>query len=180
MNFKNFKSWRLECILPVVYIINIIHNIWGSSWAELSYYMYMVLGNMTLWYSILKHSSCWYQLWYFFDIHCQSNNCIYAIEYTRCGQHYVGQTSRHVGRRMYEHRTSILEENMDLSVGEHFSKKNNHDGWKDFKFFILEFCSTPADESHTKDREAIERKWQYQLRCNYPGGMNREDALVKY
>ena len=114
------------------------------------------------------------------NANCQSNNCIYAIECTRCNQHYVGQTSRHVGRRMYEHRTSILEENLDLSVGEHFSKKNKHEGWKDFKFFVLEFCSTPADDSHTRHREAIERKWQYRLRCNYPGGMNREDALVKY
>ena len=114
------------------------------------------------------------------NANCQSNNCIYAIECTRCGQHYVGQTSRHVGRRMYEHRTSVLEENIELSVGEHFSKKNNHEGWKDFKFFILEFCSSPEDESHTKNREAIERKRQYRLRCNYPGGMNQEDALVKY
>ena len=71
---------------------------------------------------------------------------------------------------MYEHRTSILDENLELSVGEHFSKKNKHEGWKDFKFFVLEFCSTPADDSHTKHREAIERKWQYRLRCNYPGG----------
>ena len=30
------------------------------------------------------------------NANCQSNNCIYAIECTRCGQHYVGQTSRHV------------------------------------------------------------------------------------
>ena len=44
----------------------------------------------------------------------------------------------------------------------------------------LFFFSSPADEAHTKDREAVERKWQYRLRCNYPGGMNREDALVKY
>ena len=57
------------------------------------------------------------------NANCQSNNCIYAIECTRCNQHYVGQTSRHVGRRMYEHRTSILEENLELSVGEHFSQE---------------------------------------------------------
>ena len=114
------------------------------------------------------------------NANCQSNNCIYAIECTRSGQHYVGQTSRHVGRRMYEHLTSILQENKDLSMGDHFSKRNQHEGWKDFKFFILEFCSTPADEAHIKDREAIERKWQFRLHCNYSGGMNREDALVKY
>ena len=98
------------------------------------------------------------------NANCQSNNCIYAIECTRCGQHYIGQTSRNVGRRMYEHLTSILQENKDLLVGDHFSKRNQHEGWKDFKFFILKFCSTPADEAHTKDREAIERKWQFRLR----------------
>ena len=62
------------------------------------------------------------------NANCQSHNCIYAIECTRCGvhsTHYVGQTSRHVGRRMYEHRTSILEESKELSVGEHFSKNFN-------------------------------------------------------
>ena len=111
---------------------------------------------------------------------CQSNNCIYAIECTKCGQHYVGQTFRHIGRRMYEHYTSVIKENLELAVGEHFSSKNNHDGWEDFKFFILEFCSFPADEAHTKERGAVERKWQFRLHCNYPGGMNREDALVKY
>ena len=73
---------------------------------------------------------------------------------------------------MYEHHTSIKQENEDLVVGEHFSKKNNHEGWKDFKFFNLEFCSTTADEAHMKDLEAVERKWQYRLQCNYPGGMN--------
>ena len=114
------------------------------------------------------------------NAHCQSNNCIYAIECTRCGQHYLGQTSRHIGRRMYEHYKSIQQENQDLAVGEPFSNRNKHEGWKDFKFFILEFCSTAEDEAHTKDREAVERKWQFRLRCNYPGGMNRKDALVKY
>ena len=111
---------------------------------------------------------------------CQSDNCIYAIECKKCSQHYVGQTSRHVGRRMYEHYTSIMSENMELSVGEHFSSDNHHKGWEDLKFYVLEFCSSPADEAHTKNRETVERKWQYRLRCNYPGGMNREDALVKY
>ena len=54
---------------------------------------------------------------------------------------------------------SIINENMDLSVGEHFSSDNNHNGWDDFKFYVLEFCSSPADEAHTKNREAVERKW---------------------
>ena len=84
---------------------------------------------------------------------CQSDNCIYAIECTKCGQHYVGQTSRHVGRRMYEHYTSIINENMELSVGEHFSSDNNHNSWDDFKFYVLEFCSSPADEAHTVKHE---------------------------
>ena len=65
-------------------------------------------------------------------------------------------------------------------MGEHFSRENHHNGWDDFKFYVLEFCSSPADEAHNKNRETVERKWQYRLRCNYPGGMNREDALVKY
>ena len=65
-------------------------------------------------------------------------------------------------------------------MGDHYAKRNQHKGWKDFKFFILEVCSKAADEAPTKDREAIERKWQFRLHCNYPGGMNREDALVKY
>ena len=29
-----------------------------------------------------------------------------------------------------------------------------------------------------KDREAVERNWQFLLRYNYPGGMKREDLLV--
>ena len=49
---------------------------------------------------------------------------------------------------MYEHYTSIINENMELSVGEHFSSDNHHKGWDDFKFYVLEFCSSPADEAH--------------------------------
>ena len=45
------------------------------------------------------------------NANCKSNNCIHAIECTHFGQHYVGQISRHVGRRMYEHYTSIQQEN---------------------------------------------------------------------
>ena len=35
-------------------------------------------------------------------------------------------------------------------------------------------------EAHIKEREVVVRKWQFRLRCNFPGGMYREDALVRY
>ena len=113
------------------------------------------------------------------NVSCLSDNLIYAIECTRCHQHYVGQTMLSLCARMYNHFRDIRMSNRTRACGAHFSTPP-HLGLKDVKLFVLEFCSTPKDLLHRTDREACERRWQFRLRSNFPLGINRDDALVRW
>ena len=77
------------------------------------------------------------------NVGCKSDNLIYAIECTRCGKHYVGQTMKSIRERMQGHQTDINSKTSTKSVREHFSEDNGHQGWQDVKIFALEFCKTP-------------------------------------
>ena len=44
----------------------------------------------------------------------------------------------------------------------------------------LSYISTPKDLLHRTDREVCERRWQFRLRSNFPLGINRDDALVRW
>ena len=111
------------------------------------------------------------------NVDCESDNLIYAIECTRCGKHYVGQTMMSIRERMRGHQTDINSRTSTKSVSEHFSEDNGHQGWQDVKIFALEFCKTPKTLGCAALREAVERKWQFKLLSNYPLGLNREDAI---
>ena len=111
------------------------------------------------------------------SVTCRSNNLIYAIECTRCGMHYVGQTKRRLMDRMVNHFATIRGEQMKYPVGHHFSRRNHHLGLEDVRLYVLEFCQTPPTDEYKQAREAVERKWQFRLLSNYPSGMNRDDAL---
>ena len=78
---------------------------------------------------------------------------------------------------MVKHFNHINNEKMEFPVGHHFSRANGHKGLANVKIYILEFCQTPPDKAHKKQREVVERKWQYRLRSNYPLGMNRDDFI---
>ena len=60
------------------------------------------------------------------SVTCRSNNLIYAIECTRCGMHYVGQTKRRLMDRMVNHFATIRGEQMKYPVGHRFSRRNHH------------------------------------------------------
>ena len=92
-----------------------------------------------------------------------------------CHQHYVGETSRSLCKRMVAHFANITAEKESEAVGKHFSQARGHDGLNDVILHILEFCQTPPDASHRPHREKAERKWQFRLRSNFPFGMNKED-----
>ena len=111
------------------------------------------------------------------SVTCRSNNLIYAIECTRCGMHYVGQTKRRLMDRMVNHFATIRGEQMKYPVGHHFSRRNHHLGLEDVRLYVLEFCQTLPTDEFKQAREAVERKWQFRLLSNYPSGMNRDDAL---
>ena len=107
-------------------------------------------------------------------ISCKSQNLIYAIECTRCHQHYVGETSRSLCKRMVAHFANISTEKESEAVGKHFSKARGHDGLNDVILHILEFCQTPPDATHRPHREKAERKWQFRLRSNFPFGITKK------
>ena len=67
------------------------------------------------------------------SVNCHSNNLIYAIECSRCGMHYVGQTKRRLMDRMVSHFASIRGAQMKYPVGNHFSRKNRHQGLEDVR-----------------------------------------------
>ena len=95
------------------------------------------------------------------SVNCHSNNLIYAIECSRCGMHYVGQTERRLMDRMVSHFTSNRGEQMKYPVGNHFSRKNHQQGLEDVRLFVPEFCQTSPNDDFRGAREAIERKWQF-------------------
>ena len=105
------------------------------------------------------------------------DSLIYAIECTRCGKHYVGQTMKSIRERMRGHQTNINSRTSMKSVSEHFSENNGHQGWQDVKILALKFCKSRKTLGCAPLREAVERKWLFRLLSNYPLGLNWEDTL---
>ena len=110
-----------------------------------------------------------------YNVTCQSQNLIYAIQCTKCQKLYVGQTKRRFQTRMSEHFRSITQEDHQKSVGHHFSTSNKHSGLSNVKTFILEFCSSAPSDQNRPKRERLEKKWQYRLHSHFPTGLNTED-----
>ena len=93
-------------------------------------------------------------------ITCRFNNLIYAVEYSKCGMHYMGQTRRHLMGRMVNHFVTIRGEQGKYPVGHHFSKRNNRNGLADVRLYVLDFWQTlPTDDF----REACEAIFIYLL-----------------
>ena len=108
------------------------------------------------------------------NVDCESDKLIHAIECTRGGKRYVGQTMKSIRERMRGHQTDINIKTSTKSVSEHFYKDNGHKGWQDVKIFALEFCKTPKTLGCAALQEAVERKWQFKLLSNYPLGLIRK------
>ena len=53
------------------------------------------------------------------NISCKSNNLIYAIECTRCGMQYVGQTMNSIADRFRSHFYGVTSGKTELTIPEH-------------------------------------------------------------
>ena len=107
---------------------------------------------------------------------CKSNNVIYAIEFTRCGMHYVGETKRDWRDRLTDHFRNITREDGFPTWPPFLQNEWPHrlTGCETVRPGV---CQTPPEDSHRQHHEQAERKWQYRLHSNYPIGMNRDDYL---
>ena len=110
-----------------------------------------------------------------YNVTCLSQNLVYAIQCTRCSHIYVGQTKRQLKKRLYEHFRDIETANTNKSLGQHFSKANNHRGIIDVKSYVLDFSTMKPHNRFRSYRERLEKKWQYKLHSHFPRGLNTED-----
>ena len=69
---------------------------------------------------------------------CKISNIIYCITCNQCSKQYIGQLSRALCQRIYEHKYSVLNPlSVKIPVNKHFSTKNH--GVKDMVFSVVEW-----------------------------------------
>ena len=69
---------------------------------------------------------------------CKISNIIYCITCKQCSKQYIGQSSRALCQRIYEHKYNVLNPLfVIIPVNKHFSSKNH--GVKDMVFSVVEW-----------------------------------------
>ena len=82
------------------------------------------------------------------------SNVTYLISCTKCQKHYVGETSRALKKKKYEHKTSVLKDGQITPVSRHF--KNDGHSHRHMQFSVLEWCTPKFDSDSTSKRRRIE------------------------
>ena len=104
-------------------------------------------------------------------ITCELSNVIYLISCKKCHKHYVGETSRAFGKRMYEHKFSVQNDGQVTPVSCHVkSEGHNH---RDMLFSVLEWCTPRFEHTSTSRRRRLELAWIFKLHCLAPIGINQ-------
>ena len=102
---------------------------------------------------------------------CEISNVIYLITCTKCHKHYVGETSRALRKRMYEHKASAQKDGQPTPVSRHFkSDGHNH---KHMQFSVLEWCTPRSEAANTSRRRRTELSWIFRLHSLAPMGINQ-------
>ena len=114
---------------------------------------------------------------------CKNNNLIYLLQCTRCRSQYVGETSRMLHKRLWEHIHKIkLFANPDkrppsysqsdmTTVARHFGKTPHT--VSDLQVYVLEFINKSAqDDTTTEFRRYRESIWIHRLKTMEPFGLN--------
>ena len=104
-------------------------------------------------------------------ITCEISNVIYLITCSKCQKHYVGETSRALRKRMYEHKSSDQKDGQITPVSRHF-KSDGH-SHKHMQFTVLEWCTPKFESSNTSRRRRIELSWIFRLHSLAPIGINQ-------
>ena len=102
---------------------------------------------------------------------CQIPHMIYCITCKRCKHQYVGQTSRKLRDRMYEHKRSITNPSgQDTPVRRHFTQQGHNVSHLSFQ--VLEWIQSNPASSKTY-RLKIENWWIWSLKTLHPFGINQ-------
>ena len=104
-------------------------------------------------------------------IKCEISNAIYLITCTKCNMHYVGETSRVLRKRIYEHKASAQKDGQSTPVSCHF--KNDAHSHRHMQFSLLEWCTPKFEASMTAKRRRIELSWIFRLHFLAPIGINQ-------
>ena len=99
-------------------------------------------------------------------ITCKISNVIYLISCKKCHKHYVGETSRAIRKRMYEHKDGII-----TPVSHHFkSEGHNH---THMIFSVLEWCTPKLIPSNTVRHRRLELSRIFKLHSLTPIDINQ-------
>ena len=93
------------------------------------------------------------------------------ITCSKCQKHYVGETSRALRKRMYEHKSSAQKDGQITPVSRHF-KSDGH-SHKHMQFTVLEWCTPKFESSNTSRRRCTELSWIFRLHSLAPIGINQ-------
>ena len=112
------------------------------------------------------------------NLNCGSRNIIYLVECKECNKQYIGQTSRSLRRRAFEHKRDIEHyETRKTSVSTHFN--TGACMRMDFRITPIFECPIFEDvDKTTKIRLDIEQYFISSFKCYQPYGLNV--AIKKY
>ena len=102
---------------------------------------------------------------------CNIVNIIYCITCKKCKKQYIGQSSRALGQRIYEHIYSVrfpLLKKTPVSI--HFSSTGH--SVKDLKFSVVEWFKEDPISSKSR-RLNRENFWIWSFRSLHPLGLNQ-------
>jgi hypothetical protein len=102
------------------------------------------------------------------QITCNTRNLIYLVTCQKCSKQYVGETKRHLKKRIYEHIYSIRN-NKPTPIAQHF----NTPGHDISHFEASGLCKMYG--TSTNSRRQCELKYITSINTLSPNGINRKD-----
>ena len=100
---------------------------------------------------------------------CKICNVIYCITCKKCKKQYIGQSSREIWHRMYEHQYSVRTLK-DTPVSKHFRSKDH--SASDMAFSLVEWINKDPKFSDSL-RLQRENYWIWTFKSLYPHGLNQ-------
>ena len=98
-------------------------------------------------------------------ITCELSNVIYLISFNKCHKHYVGETSRALRKRTYEHKVSAQKDGQITQCPDTLKVKDITTR--------LQWCTPKFETSNTARCRRLELSGIFRLHCLAPIGINQ-------